>query len=144
MEGRRCGCGNRGCLETYASATGIVASTAEALNTDRPSLLREVNRITSKRVYEAAIKGDELALEVFDHTGFYLAVGINSLLNIINPEAVILMGAVANAGDVLMNPIKHYLKTMCFPRIYEETRILRGTLGDPAGVIGAAGFAKFR
>ena len=144
MDGRQCGCGNRGCLETYASATGIVASTAELLMTGRPSQLRTVDRLTSKRVYEAAAKGDELALQIFDRTGYYLAVGINSLLNVINPEAVILMGAVANAGDVLLNPIKQYLKKMCFPRIYEETRILRGTLGEMAGVIGAAGFAKFR
>ncbi len=144
MDGRQCGCGNRGCLETYASATGIVASTVEMLTTERPTLLRTVNRLTAKRVYEAAVKGDELALEIFDRTGFYLAVGINNLLNVVNPEAVILMGAVANAGDVLLNPIKQYLKNMAFPRIYEETRILRGTLRDLAGVIGAAGFAKFR
>jgi glucokinase len=95
-------------------------------------------------VYEAAVNGDELSREVFGYTGLCLAVGINSLLNVINPEAVILMGAVANAGDVLMDPIRHYLKAMCFPRIYEETKILRGTLGEQAGVIGAAGFAKFR
>ncbi|RPI28342.1 MAG: ROK family protein [Acidobacteria bacterium] len=144
LDGRQCGCGNLGCLETYASATGIVASTVEALKTGRPSLLHSVTPLTSKRVWEAAVKGDSLALEIFDRTGYYLAAGINSVLNVINPEAVILMGAVANAGDILMNPVKQYLKKMSFPRVYEETRILRGTLGDQAGVIGAAGFAKFR
>jgi glucokinase len=144
MDGRQCGCGNHGCLETYASATGIVASTVELLKTDRPSSLRDIPQLTSKRVYEAAVKGDKLALEIFDRTGYYLAVGINNLLNVINPEAVILMGAVANAGDVLLAPIKQYLKKMAFPRIYEETGVLRGTLRELAGVIGAAGFAKFR
>ncbi len=144
LGGRKCGCGNLGCLETYASATGIVATALEALQTGRSSPLHSVQRLTSKKVYEAALQGDNLALEIFDRTGYYLAAGINSLLNVINPEAVILMGAVANAGDILLNPVRQYLKKMCFPRIFEETAVLRGTLGDEAGVIGAAGFAKFR
>jgi glucokinase len=144
LGGRKCGCGNLGCLETYASATGIVATALEALQTGRSSPLHSVQRLTSKKVYEAALQGDNLALEIFDRTGYYLAAGINSLLNVINPEAVILMGAVANAGDILLNPVRQYLQKMCFPRIFEETAVLRGTLGDEAGVIGAAGFAKFR
>jgi glucokinase len=143
--GRQCGCGNLGCLETYASATGIVATTLEALRSDSDSALHRVNPpLSSKKVYEAAAKGDCLAQEVFDRTGRYLAIGINNLLNVINPEAVILMGAVANAGDVLLDPIKAHLKQMAFPRVFEETAILKGTLGELAGAVGAAGFAKFR
>jgi glucokinase len=143
--GRRCGCGNLGCLESYASATGIVASSLEALESNSDSVLHDIAPpLSSKKVYEAAVKGDRLAHEIFDRTGWYLAIGINNLLNVINPEAVILMGAVANAGDILLDPVKAHLKSLAFERVFKETAVLKGTLGELAGAIGAAGFARFR
>jgi glucokinase len=145
MGGRQCGCGNRGCLETYASARGIVATATEASQQNPDSLLRSIKPpLTSRKVYEAAIQGDAAALQVFDDTARYLAAGINSAMNLVNPQAVIIMGAVANAGETLLAPLREHLGKMAFSQVFEGTKILRGTLGDLAGAVGAAGFAKLR
>lgn len=142
--GRPCGCGNRGCLEAYASATAIAARAEEALKGHADSILHPVEKpLTSKKVFEAAQKGDALALRIFDETAWYLATGINNVLNILNPEAVVIGGAVANAGEVLFEPLREHLKEMAFPRVYEETQIQKATLGELAGLIGAAGIARF-
>jgi glucokinase len=144
VDGRLCGCGNRGCLEAYASGTAIAVRAREALERESNSQLHEApNPLTAKKVFQAAQKGDPLAQRIFDETGYYLAIAINNLLNLLNPEAVILMGAVANAGDMLFRPLRGYLKGMAFPRVYEDTRVLRGTLVEMAGAVGAAGFARF-
>lgn len=141
--GRRCGCGNLGCLEAYASATGIVGRTQEALAKEPDSMLHGFEKpLTAKKIFEAAQEGDKLALHIFKETAWYLAVAINSILNVLNPEAVILMGAVANAGELLFRPLRDHVKDMAFPGIYESTKILKGELGVLAGVVGAAGIAK--
>ena len=143
--GRQCGCGNKGCLEAYASATAIVARTRDALSRDQSSRLHQVVPLTSKRVFEAAKVGDPLALQIWDETGLYLAAAISSVMNFVNPEAIILLGAVANAGEILLNPIKKYLKEMALTaQLLEETQVVKGTLGELAGAVGAAGFARFR
>lgn len=141
--GRRCSCGNQGCLEAYASATAIVSRTEEALQPETASILHQADRpLTARKVFEAAQKGDQLAQRIFDETAWFLAVGINSILNVLNPEAIILGGAVTNAGDLLFRPLRQYVKNMAFPGVYEGTRILRASLGELAGVVGAAGIAR--
>ncbi len=143
--GRQCGCGNKGCLEAYASATAIVARTRDALSRDQSSALHQVVPLTSKRIFQAAQSGDRLALEIWDETGLYLAAAISGVMNLVNPEAVILLGAVSNAGEILLNPIKKYLKEMALTtKLFEETQVVRGKLGELAGAVGAAGFARFR
>lgn len=145
INGRQCGCGNHGCLETYASATGIVTTANLAREKHPESLLASIELpLTSKKVHEAALKGDATALQVFDETALYLAAGITSALHLVNPQAVIIMGAVANAGETLLAPLRAHLQKMAFPLVYEGTKILRGTLGTLAGAVGAAGFAKLR
>ncbi len=140
--GRPCTCGANGCLEAYASATAIVDRSREALCRHPASILRRSEGgLTSKMIFEAAQRGDQFAQRIFDETGFFLAVGINNLLNILNPEAVIILGSVAKAGDTLFRPLKTHLKSIAFPHVFEETRILRGTLDQFSGVIGAAGLA---
>jgi glucokinase len=139
-EGRLCPCGNKGCLEAYASGTAIAERTHEALAGDEATVLRRLDQpLTARTVYEAALKGDPLAHRIFDRTAFYLAVGINNILNILNPQAVVIMGAVANAGELLFHPLLSHLEKMAFARIYQETQILQGRLGEKAGVVGAAG-----
>ncbi len=145
VNGRKCGCGNKGCLEAYASATGIVARTRDALIEDRSSSMHQLNPLTAKRIFEAAKSGDALALRIWDETGLYLAAGISSVMSLLNPEAIIILGSVANAGDILLNPINKYLKGMVLTsKLFEETAVARGTLGGFAGTVGAAGFARFR
>lgn len=141
-KGRRCSCGNQGCLEAYASASAIVKRAQEILAEGTGSLLHSIDGpLTSEQIFQAANQGDDLACQIFDETAYYLAVGVNNVLNILNPESVVVMGAVANAGDVLMVPLQKHLSGMAFPSVCEETQVLFGSLGEMAGVIGAAGLA---
>ncbi|HSR70674.1 MAG TPA: ROK family protein [Acidobacteriota bacterium] len=143
VDGRLCGCGNPGCLEAYASATAIRQRTREAIEAGAESVLaQQLEHLDSRAVYQAAQEGDELARRIFDKTGYYLAVGINNIFNILNPQAVVIMGSVANAWDLLQPAMEKYLKDLAFSGIAQETKVLRGTLGDLAGLVGAAGRAR--
>jgi len=110
-EGRPCGCGRRGCLETYTSASGMVRSAHEFLEKDnRPSILRDINRddITAADIGEAAVKGDALALEIFDYTARILGIKLADAVAHTSPSTIYIFGGVANAGDILMKPLRKY------------------------------------
>ncbi len=126
--GRPCGCGRSGCLETYTSANGVARTAREFLEikSDKPSLLREITDrpITSKDVHDAAKKGDEIAIEVFNYTGQLLGESFADFLNFSSPEAIILFGGLTKAGDFILKPLVKAFKenTLC---VYEgKTRIL--------------------
>ncbi len=107
--GRLCGCGRKGCLETYTSATGVMRTATEILATDeRPSLLREITGrpLTSKDVFEAAQKGDTLAIEIFNFTGRVLGEALANFVAFSSPEKIILFGGLSGAGDFLLKPIR--------------------------------------
>ena len=107
--GRLCGCGRRGCLETYCSATGIVRTVHEMLSsTDTPSLLRDIplDKVTSKDIYDAAEQGDKLALEIFRFTGTVLGEAFADFIAFSSPEAIVLFGGLAKAGEYIMAPIR--------------------------------------
>ena len=107
--GRLCGCGRTGCLEAYASATGVARTAREYLDIRKdPSLLRDLvpDNITSKDVFDAAAKGDALAIEIFEKTGTILGEAFADFVAFSSPEAIILFGGLAKAGDLLMAPIK--------------------------------------
>jgi glucokinase len=145
-DGRRCGCGRRGCLEAYASASATAARAIEAL-ADRKvqSTLRQYygagQRLTSRHVYEQAVAGDALAMRIFDGTARYLAMGMMNLSMIVDPERFVLAGGMIAAGDFLLDPVRRYFKQMAFERPAENTQIVYATLGNNAGFIGAAGVA---
>ena len=142
-QGRLCGCGNQGCLESLASATAIADRTRLGLAQPNDSILAQYDgELDSRQVFEAARQGDALALSIFEETSYFLAVAINNLFNILNPQAVVLMGAVANAQELLIQPIRRHLKEMAFPGIAEASAVLLGKLGELAGAIGAAGCAR--
>lgn len=106
--GRACGCGRKGCLETYASATGVARTAREFLETrEDASLLRQIpaNEITSKDVYEAAVAGDALAKEIFKFTGSILGEAFADFVAFSAPEAIVLFGGLSRAGDMIMDPI---------------------------------------
>jgi len=109
--GRLCGCGRLGCLETYASATGLVNTAKELLAKDNsPSILRDVDNITSKLISDAANKKDALALNAFDITGKYLGQECANAIHYFNSEAIIFFGGMAQSGDLIMQPTKRYLE----------------------------------
>ena len=142
---RLCACGNRGCVETYVSATGIVI-TAEELMKDVPeSILHEVEwPLTSEKIYEAAARGDAVAQNVFKETGRYLGIACANLINLLNLEMIVIGGGVMAAGDLLMNSAREVAKRHAFPSSYRDCQIVQSKLWPDAGLIGAAMLARDR
>ena len=140
--GRACGCGRKGCLETYCSATGVARTAREFLVArPEPSLLREIpaEEIVSKDVYDAAVKGDKLALDIFEFTGRILGEALSDFIAFSSPEAIVLFGGLAKSGDYIMKPIKKALDENIL-KIYEgKTKLLVSELKDAdAAVLGAS------
>lgn len=140
--GRRCGCGNYGCLEAYASGTAIAERAREALSFDQPSILPgmvdgDVARITAATVYGAAAQGDAVALEIVRDTARFLGTGIANLLNVFNPDCVVIAGGVTQAGEALFGPLRQEVRRRAFKPAVDACRIVPGTLPGTAGVVGA-------
>lgn len=140
--GRPCGCGRRGCLETYCSATGVARTAREFLaeRTDE-SLLRQipVEEITSKDVYDAAVKGDKLAIEIFNFTGTILGESLADAIAFSSPEAIVLFGGLAKSGEYLMKPLLKSLDENVLNIYKGKTKILISELKDSdAAVLGAS------
>ena len=140
--GRACGCGRNGCLETYASATGVARTAREFLiNRTDDSLLRALNpeKITSKSVYEAAVKGDKLALDIFDFTGNILGEALADFIAFSTPEAIILFGGLAKAGDYILNPVQKSMDENVLKIYKGKTKLLVSQLKESdAAVLGAS------
>lgn len=148
-QGRRCKCGNYGCLEAYASGPAIAERAREALAGDEASILPrmvdgDLAKITARTVYDAALRGDEIAREVVRDTARYLGSGLANLLNIVNPDVVVLAGGVTEAGDALFEPLRAEVKRRAFRPAVEACRIVPGMLGGSAGVVGAVATFKMQ
>jgi glucokinase len=142
-EGRRCKCGNYGCLEAYASGPNIALRAVEEIEAGAvsrlPSLVGgDLSKVTAQTVYQAAQDGDDLALEVVNDTARFLGVGIGNLLNVFNPEAVVVCGGVTLAGDHLFVPLRREVARRAFKPAVTACRIVPGELAGTAGVYGAA------
>ncbi|MBS7367830.1 MAG: ROK family protein [Prevotella sp.] len=141
-DGRQCGCGRRGCLEAYCSATGVARTAREWLTaTDRPSLLREIpmDKITSLDVCIAAGKGDAMANEIFQFTGEMLGEACANFATFSSPEAFIFFGGMTKAGDLIMKPIEETYRAKVMPVFRDKPQFLVSSLdGAGAAVLGAA------
>ena len=141
-DGRLCGCGKKGCLETYASATGVARSAREILeNTNEDSLLRHlsIEAITSKDVYDAALKGDKIAKEIFKFTGNILGESFADFVAFSAPEAIVVFGGLAQAGDLIMKPIKEGLDNNVLPMWRGKIKVLPSELkASDAAILGAS------
>lgn len=141
-KGRLCGCGRRGCLETYCSATGVARTAREILTAStEPSLLRSVSaeEITSKDVYDAAVKGDKVAKDIFGFTGTLLGEALADFIAFSSPEAIILFGGLAKSGDYIMKPIQKAIDENVMPLYKGKTKLLVSELKDSdAAVLGAS------
>ncbi len=140
--GRRCACGNYGCLEAYASGPAIAKRAIENIEAGATSSLAQyvdgdLSRITAEEVYSAAKDGDYLAEEVVRDTARLLGAGIANLVNICNPEVVVVCGGVTSAGEKLFGPLREEVARRAFRPAAEACRIVPGTLPGTAGVIGA-------
>lgn len=139
--GVACTCGSRGCLEVFASATAIVRMTREARPRYPNSPLHTSEELTAKSVYERGLEGDELALEVFRRMGIYLGVGLANLINIFNPEMIVLGGGVADGWDLFSAHVNEQIRERAFPIPARRAEIVRAACGDDAGLLGAAHIA---
>ena len=142
--GRQCGCGRCGCLETYCSATGVARTAKEIIDcTNEPSLLRDIEgEITSKDVYDAAIRGDKVAQEVFTFTGTILGEALADFIAFSAPEAIILFGGLTKAGDLIMKPTLEAMEANVLNIWKGKTKLLVSELKDSdAAVLGASALA---
>jgi glucokinase len=140
--GRRCKCGNYGCLEAYASGTAISERAREALEIGEASMLPDMvqgrlDRITAALVYEASERGDPLAREVVRDTARFLGAGIANLLNTFNPDVVVVAGGVTQAGEALFDPLRAEVRRRAFKPAVDACRIVPGQLAGTAGAVGA-------
>ncbi|HAS79314.1 MAG TPA: glucokinase [Fusobacteriaceae bacterium] len=144
--GKLCGCGQKGCFEAYASATGIVREARSRLAINKKNLLYDslkgnIEKLEAKDVFDCAKSGDEFSIEIVNYVGNYLGMGIGNLLNTINPEIIILSGGVALSGEILLEVVKKKLKQYALPITLKNLEIKLGELGNDAGIKG--GIALF-
>jgi len=143
IDGELCTCGNRGCWERYASATALIRMGREAAEKHPESLIAtsvngKLDDITAKTVIDAAKAGDEAANEVFERYVYYLCAGLVNIINFIDPEVIVLGGGVSHAGQFLLDAVNRRLPSMVFYKTMPYARVALATLGNDAGIIGAA------
>jgi len=146
-DGYLCTCGNRGCLEQYASATGVVhlaQNIAEEYvgSSKLKKMIDNGEEVTSKIVFDLAKQGDFLANKVVDKVAYYLGYATATMSNILNPSAVVIGGGVAAAGEFLRARVEEHWTKFAFPTVRHSTRVKLAELGNDAGVIGAASLAR--
>ena len=141
--GRECGCGKRGCLETYCSKPGLIRTAQELLaESDEPSLLRDLKEMNVMNMAECCDKGDKLAIEAFRRTGDMLGLGLANYASILNPEAIILTGDMTEGGKWLLKPMRASFEEHVFHNIKNKTRILVSILKEgERDVLGASALA---
>lgn len=145
--GRKCKCGNYGCLEAYASGPNIAARAVEGMEAGVETVLGDLvggdlTKITAATVYEGVVLGDSYAHEVMKETAKFLGVGVANLVNSLNPDAVVIAGGVTRAGDHLFLPLIKEVRRRAFRSAVDACRILPAALPETAGVIGAAAVFK--
>jgi len=139
--GRRCLCGRDGCLEAYASGTNIAVRAREALDGDRPSTLRSLPELRAEDVSREAVAGDPLARELWDETCTLLAAAITDLVNIFEPDRVVLGGGVTRAGNALLVPVRDAVLRDAMPPAAKAVTVSLASLGDVVCVVGAGALA---
>ena len=143
VDGRECGCGHRGCLEAYVGAKGIVVTAHEVMQeSDRPSLMRDIEKLSPRKIAECCDQGDELAIEVFRRTGFMLGLGMANYASIVDPEAIILTGGISRAGKWLIDPAYEAFESHVFGNLRGKVKILTSKLDNrERDVLGASALA---
>ncbi|MGA1865435.1 MAG: ROK family protein [bacterium] len=141
-DGLKCPCGNRGCLESYASATAIVNRTKSRISRHQQSnilSLTDAESLTSEKVYQAAVGGDELAKDILYETGVYLGLAIGALVNILDPEIFIIGGGASKAWDFFSHSMKEEISKRTLFKSAGSVKVVPAELGNDAGLIGAGG-----
>ena len=137
-EGHLCGCGSRGCVEQYASATAISRIAQELALQDTTSSLAGKRNASSKEVYDAAKAGDPVGLETFRIMGMYLGIALAGLVDVLNPELIVIGGGAAGAWDLFIDSVQDEIASRAFGPPAKTARLVRASLGNSAGILGAA------
>jgi glucokinase-like ROK family protein len=142
-DGPLCGCGNRGCLEALAAEPSLIRWVEGRIATGEKSVIRELSwqnngKITAEIIYQAVLKKDRLAIEAVRETGRYLGMGVISLVNLLNPQFIIIGGRISRVAQILIQPIKEMVLRYALPIPAQRVKILPAHFGEDAGVIGAA------
>ena len=140
FSGLKCKCGNTGCLELFASATAIVRMTRESLSLFAETSLK-CDELTAEKVYDAGQKGDELALAVFKRFGMYLGIGLANLINLIDPQIIVITGGVVNGWALFSDEMYRQVEERAFRTTAQQVKIAKAECGDNAGLLGAARLA---
>ncbi len=144
--GLPCTCGKKGCWEVYASATALVQQTKEGIKNYPDSLMAQLaekrGKVNGRTAFDAAKKGDAAGQKVVDQYLEYVADGIVSMVNIFQPNKIVIGGGVSNEGEYILNPIREYVKKYDYNKLFERVKIDVATLFNDAGIIGAALIAK--
>jgi glucokinase len=147
--GPPCGCGSWGCLEAFASGPAITAMALKAITQGLTTSIAEIvsydlNKVTPEIISQAAQAGDSIAKDIYERAGFYIGIGVANLIAIISPQMVVIGGGVAQAGDLLFDPIRRTVRERARVTPIEQVQIVPTQLGTDAGLIGAAVWASLR
>ena len=142
-EGRECGCGNKGCLEAYCAHKGIIATAKQLLeSSDKPSLMRQLDKLSPRTIVDCCEQGDELAIEVYRITGVYLGYAMANYSALLDPEAIVFTGGIAKAGHWLFDPAYEAFNRTVFHNIKDHVKFLLSTIDDrERDVLGASALA---
>ena len=141
--GRECGCGKKGCIESYVGANGIVRTAKDLmLESNEPSLMRDIEKLSSKLIFECCEKGDAMAIETFRRTGYMLGLGLANYASLIDPQAIILTGGISHAGQFLLEPCRESFEKHVFPNMRGKVKIVVSRMDNrERDVLGAAALA---
>jgi glucokinase len=146
VDGPPCNCGSFGCLEALASGPSIARRAREALVNHPESLMavmvdHRIEEVDTAHVAEAALQGDQLARRLWEETGLYLGIGVANVVNLFNPQLIVLGGGVTRAGDLLFEPVRRYARERAMRDLIKGVEIVPAALGDDVGIVGAAAVA---
>jgi len=148
LNSNKCPCGGRGCLEVYVGAPYIIKRALKEIKGKKTLITKLVkgvpSNLTPKLIYKAAIKGDRIAKKILRETGIYLGIGLSGMINLLNPEMIVIGGGVANAGRFIFDAVRETVKKRAMKLQAKTAKIVKAELGENAGVIGAAALAMER
>jgi glucokinase len=147
--GPPCGCGSQGCLEAFASGPAITAMALKAITQGRTTSIAQLvsydlNKVTPEVIARAARAGDPIARDIYERAGFYIGIGVANLIAVLSPQMVVIGGGVAQAGDLLFEPIRRTVRERVYVTPVERVQIVPAQLGTDAGLIGAAVWASLQ
>ncbi len=137
-EGAVCGCGSRGCVEQYASASAVLRMAREIGIENRSELFGDASSFTSEDVYRHGVSGDPIAVEVFRRQGYYLGIALAGLVNVLNPEVIVLGGGAAAGWNLFIESLRTQIDFGAYPKPALRAKLVRAKLGDDAGILGVS------